>query len=184
MDQRPPCMPSFLLCAQLPGCISVCDLMDCSPPGSSVHGIFQARILECTAISDSRGSSWPRDQTCISCVSCSGMWVFMLIHMGSPHAGLPECIFNRQKIPRLLILFGWLQGSMWHYLLFYLICNRVLSIRWFCESAALNMPANLENLAVATGLEKVSFHSNPKRKAMPKNAQSTTLLHSPHTLVK
>ena len=34
--------------------------------------------------------------------------------------------------------------------------------RWCCESAAVNMPANLENSAVATGLEKVSFHSNPK----------------------
>ena len=34
--------------------------------------------------------------------------------------------------------------------------------RWCCESAALNMSANLENSAVATGLEKVSFHSNPK----------------------
>ena len=43
--------------------------------------------------------------------------------------------------------------------------------------------ANLENSAVATGLEKVSFHSNPK-KAMPKNAQTTTQLHSSHTLVK
>ena len=41
--------------------------MDCSLPGSSVHGIFQARILEWVAISFSRGSSWPRDQTCISC---------------------------------------------------------------------------------------------------------------------
>ena len=36
--------------------------------------------------------------------------------------------------------------------------------RWCCESAALNMPANLENSAVATGLEKVSFHSNPKKR--------------------
>ena len=43
--------------------------------------------------------------------------------------------------------------------------------------------ANLENSAVATGLEKVSFHSNPK-KAMPKNAQTTTQLHSSHMLVK
>ena len=49
---------------------------------------------------------------------------------------------------------------------------------------ALNMPANLENSAVATGLEKVSFHSNPKRKAMPKNAQTTAQLHSSHTLIK
>ena len=42
--------------------------MDCSPPGSSVHGISQARILEWVAISFSRGSSRPRDQTCISCI--------------------------------------------------------------------------------------------------------------------
>ena len=40
--------------------------MDCSPPGSSVHGIFQARIVEWVAIPFSRGSSWPRDQTWIS----------------------------------------------------------------------------------------------------------------------
>ena len=44
--------------------------MDCSPPGSSVHGIFQARILEWVAISYSRGSSRPRDQIQVSCVSC------------------------------------------------------------------------------------------------------------------
>ena len=42
--------------------------MDCSPPGLSVHGIFQARILDWVAISFSRGSSWPRDQTHISCI--------------------------------------------------------------------------------------------------------------------
>ena len=46
-----------------------------SPPGSSVHGIFQARILEQVAISSSRGSSQPRDQTLISCVSCTGRWI-------------------------------------------------------------------------------------------------------------
>ena len=47
-----------------------CKPMDCSPPGSSVHGIFQARILEWVAISFSRESSWPKDQTHVSCVSC------------------------------------------------------------------------------------------------------------------
>ena len=50
----------------------LCNLMDCNPPGSSVHGIFQARILECIAISYSKGSSQPRDQTCVSCISCTG----------------------------------------------------------------------------------------------------------------
>ena len=43
--------------------------MDCSPPGSSVHEIFQARILEWVAISFSRGSSQPRDQTQVSCTA-------------------------------------------------------------------------------------------------------------------
>ena len=49
---------------------------------------------------------------------------------------------------------------------------------------ALNMPANLESSAVVTGLEKVTFHSNPQKKAMPKDAQTTAQLHSSHTLVK
>ena len=47
-------------------CPTLCNPMDCSPPGSSVHGIFQARILEWVAISFSRRSSWPRDWTQVS----------------------------------------------------------------------------------------------------------------------
>ena len=50
----------------------LCDPEDCSPPGSSVYGISQARIREWIAISSSRGSSWPRDQTSISWGSCFG----------------------------------------------------------------------------------------------------------------
>ena len=46
--------------------VQLCDTMDCSLPQSSVHGIFQARILEWVAISFSRGSSWPRDRTQVS----------------------------------------------------------------------------------------------------------------------
>ena len=44
-------------------CLTLCDPVDCSPPGSSVHGILQARILEWVTISFSRESSQPRDQT-------------------------------------------------------------------------------------------------------------------------
>ena len=44
-------------------------------PGSSVHGVFQARILEWVAISPSRGSSWPRDRTCVSICFCIGRWI-------------------------------------------------------------------------------------------------------------
>ena len=46
-----------------------CHPMDCSTPGSSIPGILQARILECIAIPFSRGSSWPRDQTWVSCIA-------------------------------------------------------------------------------------------------------------------
>ena len=46
--------------------------MDCSLPGSFVHGIFQTRVLEWVAIAFFRGSSPARDQTCVSCVSCIG----------------------------------------------------------------------------------------------------------------
>ena len=49
--------------------------MDCSPAGSFVHGISQARILEWVAISSSRKSSWPRDRTSISYVSCISRWI-------------------------------------------------------------------------------------------------------------
>ena len=57
-------------------CPTLCDPMDCSPPGSSVHGIFQARILEWVAISFSRGSSRPRDWTRVSCIvgRCFTIW--------------------------------------------------------------------------------------------------------------
>ena len=64
-------------------CLTLCDPMDCRLPGSSVHGILQARILEWVAISSSRGYSQPRDETHVSCVSCMGRqilyhWVTML----------------------------------------------------------------------------------------------------------
>ena len=58
--------------AQLLSCLSLCDPMDCSPPGSSVRGISQARILQWVAISFSRDLFWPRDQTCVSCISYIG----------------------------------------------------------------------------------------------------------------
>ena len=55
----------------------LCDPMDCNPPGSSVHGILQARKLEWGALSFSRGSSRPRDQTLVSCIT-GGFFTFEL----------------------------------------------------------------------------------------------------------
>ena len=54
------------LAKSLQSCLTLCDPVDCSPPDSSVHGILQARILEWVPMPSSRGSSWPRDRTCIS----------------------------------------------------------------------------------------------------------------------
>ena len=51
-----------VMCSAGQSCPALCDPVDCSPPGSSVHGILQARILEWVALPSSRGSSQPRDQ--------------------------------------------------------------------------------------------------------------------------
>ena len=71
----PSCLSDPRTRALTQSCLTVCHPMDCSSPGSSVHGIFQARILEWVAISYSRGSSPPRDWNFISCVSCIGRWI-------------------------------------------------------------------------------------------------------------
>ena len=68
----------FYICVHaesLQSCWTLCDPMDCSLPGSSVHGVLQARILEWVSMPSSRGSSWPRDRTCVSYLSCVGRWV-------------------------------------------------------------------------------------------------------------
>jgi hypothetical protein len=60
---------ALCMCAYLLSLVWLCDTMDCSPPGSTVHGNFQARILEWVVISFSRQPSWPRDWAHVSCVS-------------------------------------------------------------------------------------------------------------------
>ena len=58
--------------------------MDCSPPGSSVHGISHSRILKWVAISFYKGSFLPRDQTCVSCDPCTGKQFFTTEPPGKP----------------------------------------------------------------------------------------------------
>ena len=67
-------------------CPTLCNSMDYSTPGSSVHGILQAGILEQTAISFSRVSSQPRGQTQVSCIA--GRFFYHLSHQGSPHVNI------------------------------------------------------------------------------------------------
>ena len=66
-------------------CLTLCDPMDCSLLGSSAHGISQARILEWVAISFSRGSSQPRDQTTSPALQTDSI---LLNHLGSPHSNI------------------------------------------------------------------------------------------------
>ena len=64
------------LCSVAQSCLMLCDPINCSLPCSSIHGMLQAGILERIAISYSRGSTWPRDWTCVSCISWFGKWIF------------------------------------------------------------------------------------------------------------
>ena len=96
------------LCLQ--ACLTLCDSMDCSPPSSYVHGVFQARILEWIAISSSRKSSQPKDQTGISCASCLAVRFFY--HWATREAFHPwiqlkmswKWDWNTVKIQQLLCL--------------------------------------------------------------------------------
>ena len=72
-----------------PSCLPLCNPTDCSPWGSFVYGILQARILERVAIPFSRGTTWPRDWTCVSCIAGRffTVWVTVVFPGGSPGEG-------------------------------------------------------------------------------------------------
>ena len=74
-EQNRPAYVEERACSALQPCLTLCNAVDCSPPGSSVHGILQARTRGRAAVPASRGSSRPRDRTCVSDVSCFGRWV-------------------------------------------------------------------------------------------------------------
>ena len=90
-------------------CPTLCDPMDSSPPGSTVHGIFQARILEWATISFSRGSSQPRDQTQVSSLQTDTftVWTTREAHSpwGNEKSAMTEHIDTRTKAVVLLLLF-------------------------------------------------------------------------------
>ena len=75
---------AFSVRACVLSCVWLCDPMDCSPSGFSVHAVFQARMLEWVAISSSRGSSWPRDRTHVSCLSFTAGEFFTSEPQGKP----------------------------------------------------------------------------------------------------
>ena len=82
-------------------CQTLCHSMDCNPSGSSVYGILQARILEWVTISFSRGSSQPRDWTCVLCIA--GKCFTSLL---SEPARKPQLKIAQKSNPKLLDFLG------------------------------------------------------------------------------
>ena len=86
----------------LQSCPTLCNPVDCSPPGSSVHGILQARRLEWVAMPSSRGSSQPKDRTHISCSSPIAGEFFTTKPPGKPPG--TECLLHIQFCDRHLMV--------------------------------------------------------------------------------
>ena len=80
-----PIIYSSVHAKSLQSCLTLCDPVDCSPPGSSIQGILQARILELVARPSSRGPSRPIDWTHVTYIShISRQVLYHLRHLGSP----------------------------------------------------------------------------------------------------
>ena len=82
--------------------------MDWSPPGSSVHGIFLARILEWVAISSSRGSSWLGDWTHVSCISGGFVYCWAT---GEAHGGFHTCLLESILLALQSLALCWIIGK-------------------------------------------------------------------------
>ena len=84
-------------------CLTLCNPVDRSPPGSSVHGVLLARILEWADISSSRVSSPPWEQTCISSISCTLAGGFFT----TEPLGKPRIITTTIITPYVRLPFSW-----------------------------------------------------------------------------
>ena len=95
-------------------CLTLCNPRDCTPPGFSVHGILQARILECVAIPFSRGPFQPRDWTSGSCMSGEFFTVWATReakNMGVGSLSLLQGIFPTQESNQGLLNCRWISTS-------------------------------------------------------------------------
>ena len=120
--------PGGLQTAQ--SCPTLCNPMDCSPPGFSVHGILQVRILEWAGSSFSRGSSWSRDRTQVSC-NCRQI-LFCLSHQGNMYMLILTSYLISLPTPSLLplVTIRLFSKSLWVSLSF---VNKLLCI-WILQS--------------------------------------------------
>ena len=141
-----------------------CDPMDCSPLGSFVHGISQARILEWIAISSCRGTSQPRDWTHISCISCitgrffihwaigEAKMILLLINKGRSHHridGILNEINYMQTGPCIIIIIIIIIIFLW---LFPSICHVQKVLCWEGFSSDGKMPWWIKHVWLRVGI--------------------------------
>ena len=181
--------------AKLPQlCFTLCDPVNYSLPGSSVHAIFQARMLERVAIFPPTGDlPDPQIEPMSPVATVLQVFSSPLSHRGSPEGEGGEifwCLLSLNCLQLKIILLPKWDTSRWH----------ILILKWALESITTNKASggdgipvelfqilkddavkvlhsicqDLENSAVATGLEKVSFHSSPKER------QYQRMLELPH----
>ena len=107
------------------GCTSMCicsvmsNPMDCSPSGSSVHGVLQARVLEGVAISFSRRSSWSRDRTHVSCIFCIGRWILYHCTTWEACSGMHQSVKSQQRLLGAFPKHSGVRGTSWRLIFCY-----------------------------------------------------------------
>ena len=121
-------------CSVAKSCLTLCDPMDCSPPGSSVHGIYQARILEWVAISSPKGSPQPRDWTSPMAPALAGRF-FTIEPPGKPLSSTDtRCLCLGPRVSQTKI-----------FMLLRLMCRNVL---WKWAAIGLNSVQALESTPI------------------------------------
>ena len=129
--EQPPSGCCFLVAKS---CLTLCDPLGYNPPGSSVHRIFQARILEWVAISFSRGSSRPRDRTWVFRITgrCFTLWATREAPMGISLSKLWEMVKDRK--PDVLQPMGSVRCD-W----------KTRRVKWWCFERKINNQQNQTN---------------------------------------
>ena len=122
------------VCSATQLCPTLCNCMDCRPPGSSVYGILQARTPKWVAIFFSRGSFWLRDQIHFFCFSClSRQSLHHYCHLGSPYpVDIDKIKFQRKIIQHLF--FQITINVAIHVFLIWILWKQTLRLRVACGS--------------------------------------------------
>ena len=146
----------YAVCCAVLSRVQLCSPLDCGPPGSSVHGILQARVLEWVAMPSSRGSSPPRDRTSVSYIAGGFFTIWAtreayVYNTAGVISNLEQKVDDFFHLPRTSILMDsikWLFNSGYHYLSPFLL--------WFCVSVKVGVLITWQDYWVVT-VESLSF---------------------------